>query len=248
MSGGRGALSNRVRTQGFTIVELIVIIVVIAILAIISIVGYNAVQQSARDNVKQADLNELQRKIQLDVREQSGAYIATQVPIAFATETGTVKLSKPLKDARSITMYGVFDSLNNPSAANWSSIVALSPSSTNNALRLRSGASTDSSARGFYATLEQTNRDITKNNILNNTSRHIGWIAANPTTIVSSYDKQSDTTNTLTPHKGWNFDSLVLSENGSYSTVAAIVFNEYHDASTRALMVQWLNQEYGVGL
>lgn len=233
---------------GFTIVEVIIVVVVVGLLATITAIGYNGVQQRAKSTATLDELSQLQKTIQTDVLHDTKQYIATKAPIAYTTEEGTTKLAKPLQAAREVTIYGVFDSLNNPSAANWSGIVSLSPNGTNNALRLRSGASTDSSARGFYATDKITNQDITTNNILNNTARHIGWISADATSITSSYDRLADQRRTLVAHGGWNFDSVTLTANGSYSTVAAIVFDEYHDPVTRNLMVGWLSEQYDVGL
>ncbi len=49
-------LLSRVRTRGFTIVELLIVIVVIGILAAITILAYNGVQSGARDNAVVSDL------------------------------------------------------------------------------------------------------------------------------------------------------------------------------------------------
>lgn len=51
------------RTQGFTIVELIIVIVVIAILAAITIVAYNGVQSRANDTVIKSDLRDIAQKM-----------------------------------------------------------------------------------------------------------------------------------------------------------------------------------------
>lgn len=233
---------------GFTIVELIIVVAVIGLLATITAVAYNGVQQRAENTASLDELNQLQKTIQTDVLRDTKQYIATKAPIAYTTEEGTTKLAKPLQAAQEVTIYGVFDSLNNSAASNWSSIVSLSPHGTNNALRLRTQASTNSNAAGFYATSAITNQDIARGGILDNTARHIGWISANTTSIASGFDRLGDQTRALSAHTGWNFDSVTLSANGSYSTVAAIIFNEYHDATTRNLMVGWLNEQYDVGL
>ena len=47
------------KSQGFTLVELLIVIVVIAILAAISIVAYNGVTQKARDDERQSNARNL---------------------------------------------------------------------------------------------------------------------------------------------------------------------------------------------
>ena len=55
----------RIRTQGFTIVELLIVIVVIAILAAITIVAFNGVQARARDSERRSDFSHLQKAIEM---------------------------------------------------------------------------------------------------------------------------------------------------------------------------------------
>lgn len=233
---------------GFTIVELLIVVVVIAILAAITIVAFNGIRQRAESSAQKSDLAQVHRKIQTDVLKNTGSTITIKPPIAKATVQGSTVLNTPLVAAQEVTLYGVFDTTNNPAAAGWSGMVSLLPHDADNALRLRTGASNDNTARGFYATNVQQNRDITKNGVLNNTGRHIGWISANATNIYSSYDLQTDGGATLAAHTGWNFSSVALLSGGAFTGVAALVFAEYHDPATRAQMVQWLNTEYNVGL
>lgn len=53
------------KTQGFTIVELLVVIVVIAILAAVSIVAYNGIQNRANDTAVQSDITNLAKQIEV---------------------------------------------------------------------------------------------------------------------------------------------------------------------------------------
>lgn len=239
----------RVRNNGFTIVELLIVVVVIAILASITIVAYSGIRQNAESSAQKAELSQLQRKIQVDVLNTSGSPVDVKIPIVRATKTGSTTLVTPLQNAQEITLYGIFDTTNNPAGSNWSGIITMGPGvGGSNNLRLRTGANTESSVRAFYETSSASNRDLTRSGILNTTARHIGWITANSTTIISGIDTNADVSAALPAHTGWNFDSVTLVSGNGYNAVAAIVFPEYHDAATRAQMVQWLNKEYNVGL
>lgn len=52
-------ISLKKKSQGFTIVELLIVIVVIAILATLVIVTFTGIQQKARDSQRQTDVNAL---------------------------------------------------------------------------------------------------------------------------------------------------------------------------------------------
>lgn len=55
------SLSNKIKQQGFTIVELLIVIVVIGILAAITIVAYNGVQQRAKTTQAQTNATQAQK-------------------------------------------------------------------------------------------------------------------------------------------------------------------------------------------
>jgi len=56
---------KKMKIKGFTLVELLIVIVVIGILASISIVAYNGAQQRARDSVRQNDISEIAKGLEL---------------------------------------------------------------------------------------------------------------------------------------------------------------------------------------
>lgn len=56
---------TRTKQTGFTIVELLIVIVVIAILAAITIVAYNGIQERARVQSANSDLNSLTKAIKI---------------------------------------------------------------------------------------------------------------------------------------------------------------------------------------
>ncbi|HZJ34804.1 MAG TPA: prepilin-type N-terminal cleavage/methylation domain-containing protein, partial [Candidatus Angelobacter sp.] len=61
------------KTNGFTIVELLVVIVVIGILAAITIVSYTGISQKAKEASLQSDLDNASKQIKLfQVSEPSG--------------------------------------------------------------------------------------------------------------------------------------------------------------------------------
>ncbi|MGB4769061.1 MAG: SUMF1/EgtB/PvdO family nonheme iron enzyme, partial [Candidatus Microsaccharimonas sp.] len=70
------SLSSRLRnsvkrTEGFTIVELLIVIVVIAILAAITIVSYNGITQRAKESAKASELSSWKKKSELRKVEKS---------------------------------------------------------------------------------------------------------------------------------------------------------------------------------
>lgn len=69
-------MKRLVRSNGFTIVELLVVIVVIGILAVISVVAYNGIQSRARAAQMETDLVAIYKKILID-KELTSAYPAT---------------------------------------------------------------------------------------------------------------------------------------------------------------------------
>lgn len=52
--------ATKLKSRGFTIVELLIVIVVVAILASISVVAYNGVQSRSRDATRRSDLRNVQ--------------------------------------------------------------------------------------------------------------------------------------------------------------------------------------------
>lgn len=57
-------ISLKKRSQGFTIVELLIVIVVIGILALLVITTYSGIQQKARNSKRSADVKSLQTQIE----------------------------------------------------------------------------------------------------------------------------------------------------------------------------------------
>ena len=55
---------KKMKTKGFTLVELLIVIIVIGILLSISIVAYNGAQQRARDSVRQNDISEIAKGLE----------------------------------------------------------------------------------------------------------------------------------------------------------------------------------------
>ena len=234
--------------SGFTIVELLIVIVVIAILAAITIVAYNGIRQQAENSATASELSQLQRRMQVEILQDTGVSISLKTPLVHLEGVADDTLSKAIQSTQQLTLYSVFDTHNNPSASNWSTIIALSPTTTNNAFRLRTGASSEASARAFYATSSQTNRDLTRHDILNTNARHIGWVTANDTSIIAGFDNTADISASLAAHTGWSFDSVQAYSNSGYTPIAALVFDEYHDPATRSQVIRWLSNEYNVGL
>ena len=69
-------ISLKKRSQGFTIVELLIVIVVIGILAALVITTYNGIQQKARNTERTTDINAIQGQLEAYYAEK-GAYPST---------------------------------------------------------------------------------------------------------------------------------------------------------------------------
>ncbi len=67
---------GRVKSVGFTIVELLIVIVVIAILAAVSIVAYQGLQQRARDSDVKSDLAQIAKLLHMYAAD-NGNYVST---------------------------------------------------------------------------------------------------------------------------------------------------------------------------
>lgn len=57
-------ISLKKRSQGFTIVELLIVIVVIGILALLVITTYSGIQQKARNSKRQTDIQSIQTQLE----------------------------------------------------------------------------------------------------------------------------------------------------------------------------------------
>ncbi len=83
------------RTNGFTVIELLVVIVVIGILATITIVSFNGVQQRARLVVAQVDLANLSKQLEL-YKIDKGSYPIVVTNTSYSMDD----MATVLKDAK----------------------------------------------------------------------------------------------------------------------------------------------------
>lgn len=59
------SINKNKRSQGFTIVELLIVIVVIAILAAITVVAYSGIQERARDSQRASDIKTISKALEM---------------------------------------------------------------------------------------------------------------------------------------------------------------------------------------
>lgn len=88
------SLHNKIKQQGFTIVELLIVIVVIGILAAITIVAYNGIQNRGKTSAAESLGNSISKKAEAWNAIQSGyptfAQLMTNKTDATGTGVGTV--------------------------------------------------------------------------------------------------------------------------------------------------------------
>lgn len=81
--------STKLKSQGFTIVELLIVIVVIAILAAISIVAYNGIQNRGKTSAAQSLASQLSKKAEAWNTIQSSYPTYCQLAFNRSNATGT---------------------------------------------------------------------------------------------------------------------------------------------------------------
>lgn len=90
------------KTQGFTLVELLIVIVVIAILAAITLVAYNGVQNRARASTTKADVSNVNKVL-------NAQYISNDNSIAIEDSAVLAKVKNDLGPISSKTTWSSVD-------------------------------------------------------------------------------------------------------------------------------------------
>jgi prepilin-type N-terminal cleavage/methylation domain-containing protein len=80
-------ISLKKRSQGFTIVELLIVIVVIGILALLVITTYSGIQQKARNSKRQTDIQSIQT--QMEAFFSQNGYYPSLADMHGTADTGT---------------------------------------------------------------------------------------------------------------------------------------------------------------
>lgn len=99
-------MKNIKKSDGFTIVELLIVIVIIAILAAITIVAYNGIQNRAKLAQYQSDVNSIDKKIESYAVLNNGVYPLT----AAGSDAATVTAQTTAGTNTTTTINGTVDS------------------------------------------------------------------------------------------------------------------------------------------
>lgn len=232
--------------------ELLIVTVVIAILAAISIVAYAGIQERARDTAHRQEVAQAERalttQIMLDGGDPGG--IAGKL-IGFGSSKGsTVHLLRPISGTPGLTMYIACAGSRSIDLA-FLAPAALKPSGSTNNFRFQSGASGDESMGVRIDTSTATNRTRYREGVRSVNQDYIGWIqASNEGALIRfNYNEASplDSVVSLDVHSGWEFNQLVTGESGC-SAATSLLFEAVHDETTRASVLKWLGDQYGIEL
>ena len=237
--------------NGFTIVELLIVIVVIAILATISVVAYNGIQQRARTSAHQHAASQAEREIMVHALQVNGESISLNgTLVGYKEGVGDIQLLKPLTGTPDITMYGVYAVIS--AAGHYPPFVQLTPETLgSHAFRLQTGTSGSMEMGYRIDTPAHSNASNHSNGNRSPGNTVIGWVQVNSGATVRTYGYNaaaSAVTQSLTPGVGWNFTGVSLTATGDGTPRTVLVFNTAHDQATRAQVMSWLAQKYGVSL
>lgn len=236
--------------NGFTIVELLIVIVVIAILATISVVAYNGIQQRARTSAHQHAASQAEREIMVHALQVNGESISLNgTLIGYKEGVGDIQLLKPLTGTPDITMYGVYAVIS--TSGHYSQFARLIPSTSGNQFMFQASLPGDNYMSYRIDTSAQASIGHAASGFRIPGNTVIGWLQAsnNATTRAFGYNQAAPhNSSSLTAHAGWNFTGISLTAASDGTPRTALVFNAAHDQTTRAQVISWLAQKYGVSL
>lgn len=245
-----GTLNNMKRSiSGFTIVELLIVIVVIAILAAISIVAYNGVQERARTSAHAHTASQAEREITTYALQVNNELISIGGGlVGYKEGAGDIELLRPLTGTPDITMYAVYEVTG--TGSNYAPFASISPTQTGQMFRLQTNATGNNGMSYRIDTSAQAaSSGIAGFRVPGN--KVIGWlqVSNNATTRAVGYNQAAaQISGALTAHSGWTFTRLTVMDDGGGLGRIALVFNAAHDQATRAQIISWLAQKYGVSL
>lgn len=234
--------------KGFTIVELLIVIVVIAILATITVVSYIGVRESADEAKRVADATQVQKSIQASALTNNKRALSIKPPLVYTSDVNKqAPFTKAITGAREITMYFVFDTTGTP-GVDYTGYIMLQPLvSARNYIALRHSTGTSVGSRIDTSSQTNTTTVISAGAISASVGRHVGWVATLPTKYEVNYDNSAVGSGyNLTAHDGWNFNAVEMRSNNNFKGVAALVFDEYHDQSTRRQVIDWLDRKHDI--
>jgi len=242
---------ERNTTSGFTIVELLIVIVIIAILAAITVVAYNGIQDRARKSAEAATASQAEHQIMAYAATQGNdiANVSSKL-VGYQEGVGSVTLLQPLTGTPDITMYTVCSAVS--TATNYQPIARLVPRDiSTQTFQIQVGPSGSSSIGYRIDTTAQANAGINTAGVRVPGNSVVGWIQVSGglTAHASGWNQAApSTTGSLAPGAGWNFTGLETLNEVSCPPKITLVFSAAHDQATRASVIGWLADRYGISL
>jgi prepilin-type N-terminal cleavage/methylation domain-containing protein len=168
-------------------------------------------------------------------------------PLASISTSSTTASFPSVTGTPNLIMYVVYDITNID--GNYNVLAKLQPLTATNQFQMDTNATGVATMRYRLDTTATTNASAGQSGV-RTPGRHIGWlqVRSNMTIREFAYDQAAAANSaSLNPGDGWNFSSIILGPaTSSTQPVAAMVYNDTHDQQTRARVMQYLADTYGV--
>lgn len=146
-------------------------------------------------------------------------------------------------------MYVVYETID--TSSNYSQHASLTPAASGQRFMFQTGSTGNNRLETRIDTSLQTNQVAQISGFRTPGSAAVGWlqVSNNATVRATGFNQAApQSSGTLSAHTGWNFTGISQLDDSSGRSKVTLVFNAAHDQTTRAQVIGWLAQKYGVNL